>query len=719
MRRFSAASAALVGLFWAFAAWLHFGVDAPPRPQAVFRYLDPNWAADALWRYTGPRPAADEMLSVYARVGYFSQDDKTTVTLHLGPPGGPPDPQAWRKHRLGTPDYFTFGRVTVDSWPEDRDLFVGFQFRDRIGVDLLTFMEMGPWPTAPLENRPWARRLYNDPLTLFDKEVIGGLDVRIERRDRPGPPVSANSDSSITRYEPSTEHISLPVRWMAGWGLLWLTGLIFLPGKRMFWSVYNVFTGVLAWDLYGILHASAFHWGGHYSFRIGVSSYWIGLVAVQILTFPALGPAWRKVSSMGWLPILKFGNRGVILAFGILAALGLTWCSQQVPCRIMYGDGSLALQTVGYEGHNPLSMALYTLHDLYYDSAVGWLRSVLKLPPEWLPISGENGWSKVGLYLALFSPLYFLGTLGIAWRAGRNARERFCGWMILLSMKTLLLQFSYMEIYGPHLAVASVALWLVLVAWDRYRDVLLPSVAAFVTFLFHLGAMPLLPVVGLLWLDRGVRYGFRPSWLLSRTLCVTAICVFIWANMLWVLLALKYDYNIDEYLARVPKGGVGMLIGDSGKPAEVTFLRWDDPNRWHHYPLNSIKHLSQWSVGHMFLFGPISLLSILAAAAGFRRVLRSTMVFSFALSAMFFTVLSFFIFTVFPQPKDWDVFSLQSFVAGVLFLLLLYRARCLPPDLTRWTALAVILYQLWMTGGWLYYNLTWGPGIEVRDFILK
>lgn len=718
MLRLSVASLLLLGLFWGFAASLARREDTPPQPQAVFRYLDPNWAADALWRYTGPRPAADEMLSVYARVGYFSQDDKTTVTLFLGPPGGPPDAAAWKKHRIGTPDYFTFGRITVESWPDDRDLFVGFQFRDRIGVDLLTFMEKGPWPNAPLETRPWARKYYNDPFSLYEDEVIGGLDVRIEPRGRPGPPESERSDEQITRYEPATDHLYVPTRWLGAWLGVWVIGLIVVPGGRTYWCAYNILLGVLAWDLWGMIRPSAIHWGGHYWFRIGEQYYWIGLALIQILTFPPCSRIWRYVSNRVWTPVQKVMNLKALACGGVVLAFAMSYATEQRACRIMYGDGSLALQTVGYEGHNPLSMALFTLHETYYDRSVRWLREHARLPAEWVPVSGENGWTNESLYLAAFSPLFFLGTLGIAIVIGRNPRERSLAWMLLISMKILLLQFSYLEIYGPHLALASVCIWLLLLAFERGKDVLLPSISAFVTFLFHLGAMPLVPIVGLLWLDRGLKYRLRPAWWLGRLLVTAAVCMFIWGNMLWVLLALKYDYNIDEYFARVPRGGLGMFVGDSGRPSDVTFLQWETQNRWHHYPMKSIKHVSQWGVGHLFLLGPVSLLALFAALRRPAGILRSPTVFAFGASALFFTVLSFFIFTVFPQPKDWDVFSLQSLVLAVFLLLLLYRARCFPPDVTRWAVLAVILYQLWMTGGWVIYNITWGPGVRGRDFIL-
>jgi len=85
--------------------------------------------------------------------------------------------------------------------------------------------------------------------------------------------------------------------------------------------------------------------------------------------------------------------------------------------------------------------------------------------------------------------------------------------------------------------------------------------------------------------------------------------------------------------------------------------------------------------------------------------------------AILVTVLGYFIYNQFPYPRDWDLFVLPGLMQMTALAVLLARTRALPRRAARYAVAAMIVYQLWDTGLWLYYNLAWGPAIQQRHLM--
>ena len=703
--RFAAACGLLLLLFWWFLFSFLSDCGHGPRIQAAFRGR-PDWGVEAVWKYTGPRPAEDERLVLYGRQGIGGKNAVIALTAYLADPGKPPAPApVFHSFQAILPDIFTFEQMTVPPWPEGKDLYVGCSWDLHAPI----WWERGPSPNDFLDPKPLIRRREGSIFIPGRWEEFGALDVRIVPADKAvaqiGPP---NWPRASSRFRP-------PWNWLAVWAIVALAGTLRLPGYRTHWLMYNAFLGVLLWKAMEAILPNQFLWGGFFLERMGARAFWAGLLLLQVLTFPPLAAAWRRVSVPIWKRLSCLYHPWELAVILPVVTAGLCVAFWHFPVRMMYGDGFGPLAAPGYDYHNPLALAFYRVFRELEPLVTHFLNA--KLGTQFLLQAGYADTKIQPYFLILFSPLFILGTWGIAWEIGRSIRERLTLWAILLTGKTILLQFQYIEVYGPAVAVTAITVWLILRAYLKHKDVVLCTVAAFFTYLFHMSFAPALPIIALLWFRRAIAFRFHPGWWLPRLLGVLVFAGFIWLNTLLALFVLKHHYDLATFTQAVPERGLAMLKGSTGLPPKQVFLQWSDPHSSHFYTLPTWEHFSQWAGALLFLTGPVLLWIALAASRRVKVWARTGLGWGFLLGALAFFAASFFLATSFPNPKDWDVFSEAWVIWIVTGLLFVIRFRTLPPHVVRWTLLALLLYQLWDTGLWLAYNLAWAPPMAERLFV--
>ncbi|MCB2154598.1 hypothetical protein KQI84_06900 [bacterium] len=704
--RFFAACGLLLVLFWWFVLAFQSEYGDGARIQAAFRNR-PDFGVEAAWKYIGPRPQEGEKLVIYGRQGLGDKGSRITLKAYLTNPGKPPPhTSVWKSASVQTPDIFTFSQLVLPDWPKGKDLYIGLSWNMHAPI----WWERGPWPHGMLESKPFIREKTNARFTPGTRgDEFAGLDVRIIPESR------IASQPDVDALPPASQGFTLPWTWLLVWAAMICAGLWRLPNYRTIWLVYNAFMGVLVLKAMEALLPNQYLWGGYFLQRTGERAFWIGLILLQVLSFPPLAPIWRRLSVRIW----KFAYciYRPWLLIGILPIIASIVCVAiwKFPVRMMYGDGFGALAIPGYDYHNPLAVALYRVFRAVEPMITTFVNA--KLGTQFVLRPGYADMELLPYFLILFSPLFILGTWGIAWEIGRNLRERTMLWAILLSAKTLLLQFQYIEVYGPAVAITTVTVWLVLRAYLKHRDVVLCTVAAFFAYLFHMSFAPALPILALLWFRRAIAFRFHPGWWAPRLLAVAALAGFIWLNTLLVLFVMKHHYDVVAFGRAVPENGLAMLKGSTGLPHEQVFLQWSEVNYTHFYTLPTWEHFSQWAGSLIFLTGPGLFWLGLCAMRRIKTWGRTAIGWGFLIGAVAFLVASFFLATSFPNPKDWDVFSEAWVIWCVASLLFMTRLRTLPPHVTRWGLLALLMYQLWDTGLWLVYNLSWGPPVGQRIFL--
>ncbi len=692
-----------LAFFWIVVVVAWNASRGEPRDQAVMRYFAFD-ASEYVWAYTGPRPLPGEKLVHYARKGTRYAAEDITLVAYSAPNGQAPRGVPLVDFPANTPDFFSYAAAEVPDWPGGHTLFVGYRYR----ADGMKFWERGTWPSAPLEARGWRRNKATEAFQQSKLEEFGAVDVRI---------VSARA---ADRMRPEHRGMLLPTMFwflLGGWGLVAVAGLFVVRGWRAIWLLWNAVLATMMWHAYSALDASQFFWTSFHIERVGHPPFWIGMALVQAILFPPLSPFWRCLGMRFFIPLTRAWRPwwGVLLAPPLLALA--VACFAAINCRAAYGDATGALfSPFGFGNrHNPLSCALFYTYFHFREPVQAALEPIFGrnlalagMPPEAIAAPP---------FLILFAPLYLIGIWGIAWTLGRTLRERLLLLVLLASTKSLITQFAYIEIYGPAVAILACALAILLRAHMRDRDVVWASAAAFLAYLFHFGAGPILPILGLLWARRWLAVRLRIRWILPR-FCATAIlAAAIWTTTLFLTFVYQYDGDVEKYIEFVDLGGLAWFKGPVSGPNDAPILFWDRMAPAHYYPLRSWQHTTNWIGGHLFGSGLVPFFLIVAVIAGARGWMRSWEAWGTVSCAILVTVLGYFIYNQFPYPRDWDLFVLPGLMQMTALAVLLARTRALPRRAARYAVAAMIVYQLWDTGLWLYYNLAWGPAIQQRHLM--
>lgn len=717
MKRLTALCLIAVGLMGLCVCVFHKATRGEPRIQAIMRDV-PVFAAEALWRYTGPRPREGEVLVAYGRqVNRYDMTRIELVAYTADSFTSPAQWTLWANRPLIVPHSFVFGRMLIPLWPADRELLVGI----RREPDKMTFWEQGPWPSAPLESRAWTRADVKLPFQQREKEEFSSVDLRIL------PAEAVLSGDSASSPSPAVVHPAPspgPVFWggLIAWGLLIVLGWVGLPGRRMLWLAWNLLLLLLLWKIINALWMSQYTWSGYYLERVGRRGFWIGIVAIPLLCFPPLLGAWRRGAARLWIPLLGWGRRHRRLSvwlprLAVLATAGiLTAVFWKFPCRSAYGDGFMALSGPFGDRHNPLSSALYSILRVHHAELQTLLDCLLGARAPKL-----GGWDLefIRWFLLPFGFLYVVASAGIARELGRGPRERVSVWLLLLTMHCVVLQFHYVEVYGPALSVMALTVWLLLRTYLRDRGLLLSSTGAYAGYLFYFGSAPLVPLVGGLWLREAVRRRFRPAVLLPKLFLLLLLVVVLTQNTVLLIFWSKYNGNFIYFKEYMEITGYGLkwLLGPVHGSWEDCTLNWSRIHYTHDYTLPTLRHLSQWGGAMLFTAGPALLWGLMTLLGGIVHWGRRWLGWAAVASAVLALATTFLMFVNFSLPRDWDVFCAPAFVCVVGFLILTIRCRALPRGAASWCLTAMLFYQLWDTLLWIYYNVAWGPPILQRQLL--
>lgn len=702
-----------VVVFWILILWLLPASREHPNLTAATRM---HFAADDtphnfVWRYTGERPQKGEKLRLFYRQGSSNPVHAVRAIAYLGDEKSPDtaDP-FFKSEKEPAKDYFEIQHEDIPSWPEGKTLWVGLT---HIGWAIV-WSESGPIVEKNLSG-PVFRMVGQIPQQV-GTEMSHSLCARVVGQDAPSP-------------SPGRGFIFAAV-YLA----LLILGTIAARGHIRWWLVASAFQGVLFFRALEVLFPSQWMWGGFWIIRFSPAWFWIGLGLIHFLCWPPVQSFLAVITHRVWYLVGKIWWKPLLWVVVPAAAWGFYfWASHpSFLARGVYGDAYASLEFPGYEYHNPLATAVYhTWRDAYE-----WYCQYRGRPIRVFALNFEL----IQLFVQLWAPVYLIGCALLAFQIGKSPREKLGLLAALLSMKTVVTFFGYLEVYGPALAVH---VWvLAFLIWGvRRARVVLPSVASFVGYLFHMGGAMALPAVAVVWVVGFYRARARFVWLPSRLLATISLALLIWAITMGMSFIHRHDGNSKEFALGMPKldpsevgrlkflpeswqkpiaetPGVALLLGSSGVPSDVAFLH-ADPKKVHYrqsYAWTTREHASQLVGEYLFIGGPALPWLILGIFLTRRRGWSSPQRWALALGAISFFIVTIFLATHFPQPKDWDVFSIQQlwWLVGALGLLL--RDGTLRSRDARWMLFALLAYLLWDSGGWLWYNTHWGPPAPIRTF---
>lgn len=711
--------------------------ENPPQIQAALRF-SPHGMDESVWRYTGPRPAPGEHLVAYVRKGNRWSYSRVTVVAYTAEPGGMPAEKPFFAASPSPKSYLGLGAVAIPDWPRDRDLYLGLQFRE----GQPEFWEQGEWPSAPFDSHTTQRRSMRDTWKVVEKSYFMSLDARVrpgstqdidfsttmtltaEEREAAGltgpPPLvarSAGKRPAVVEEIPQGPPRGLLVAIAALFLLSGAAGALRFRASAAHWIFYHMFLVWILAQAVAVFWAQPMFWAGFHFQRIGVGWFVVGVGLLLVATFPPVVAILHRRTTALWRPSRALLGvswiRRCALAGVALAAVFAFW---KFPCRTLYGDGFTALPA--YDYHNPFATQIYYVYFIYGKKLLPWIGAHIGHPELALPLSYAGFASAIPFNLA-FSPLYVLGAWLIAAAVGRVPRERLLLWGILLSLKIVLCQFSYIEVYPTATAVSMIALAAIVRAMWRNGEPLWAGMASYAAFLFHLAFAPAVALCAALGLRGAWANWRRPSWAFSRLFAIAAFVFMNWMLVVAGLFILKYEYNSEPWCRYLPGKGFGMLYGETGVPATVAFLQ-SDPARIavaHEYLRGSVEHFAEWGNAILFTFGAPVLFLVAAILFAPFRIFRSIRLLGAVLSGGGALLASYVLANHFAQPKDWDLFATNALIVAVCALCVLVRGRMLPSHALRWALWSLLCYQLVDTGLWIYYNVTWGPPAAEKYFM--
>ncbi len=737
-RRFIVCCLAIIALFWiAVAVSVPFSLNAP-RQMAVQRYsfgFEEQNPSKVYWRYTGERPNPAEALRVTYRQSYRFPNNGIQIQALLGNTDKPTYSDVhYTSNETPSLSYFDIQHVQIPNWPKDRELWIGFQGPPGSRI-WLEFGDPGFGNLQYSRVSAYSRKIKK--LVVSGDELFSSIDARVVPKN--SPPTSP----------------AIPWYILMGFAAIAIVPTTFLKTFRRWWLVFAIFQIALLWKAMEVQFPSQWMWGGYYHDRIGTLGFWLGLCLVQLFSFPGwrriIGELFKGRKAIGG----KLVRRGVpFLLPWVLAVILVPVLASRFHTLPMYGDGYGSLSIPGYDYHNPFATGIFHmvrdgwnyLHTSAFDRDVAGIAAigsgVSKLLGDGVIRTGELISQAIGdqrnfayadidliRQFVTFHSMFFVVLAGlIAFSLGRTRREKTLFLFLLISAKFMLTFFGYVEIYGPALTVQACLIWL-LIRGYRKGGVLLPTAFAFFAYLFQMTGAMAFPAILFLWMREFSRSDTKVKWFLSRVSGTMILAILLWLNCLAVLFVFKHDMDVAKFSNAVPAfettafGGIGpinglpMLYGSTGVPSEVVFFSKGTPNVYHSYTWDSLEHLSQISGEWLFLLGPVLpwLLIFVFTARG--RSLKSFERWGFSLATLAFLVSSFFLATSFPYPKDWDVFTIQSLWVLVTMLWFISSAGALRSRAARWVLSALLLYFLWDTTLWVYYNLTWGPPMVAQGFV--
>lgn len=700
---------AAVAVFWSLVAFNYPPSRLAPPYQAATRFAF-NDRIEFLWRYTGPRPDTGEVLRLYARQASRFSRDRFLMVVCAGDERMPYLNERLHMQNVNTENLFDYVHLDIPPWPERTELWVGVGSAKNVTL----WAERGDASQWGFDSYPVFR---SDRGVLMRERMdwIGPVSARI---------VSADAPAMAT---------SRPFVAIGIFAALLFAGVFLARKEKPLWLAASALLLCLFYKAMEALFPSQWLWGSYYLNRSGEVWFWAGMATLQVALCPAvlhiLGRAARPATiriERAWKPkALYIAVPVAIIIFTLIAFSNRS--------RGLYGDAYGSLYIPGYDYHNPFATAIY---HAFRDAAIAIIK-----PGPGDPRFGYADFHLIPKFVAGFAPLYAFAALLLARELARSRREALLFFLVFMLLKSILLHFGYVEVYGPSSAVHLSVIYLVMRGYRTSR-VVVPSLASFFGYLFHMSGALALPAVIALWLRGLIQSARRFRWAASRLAITIPLALGIWGGCLYTLYLFKHDRDPKKFETFVPAPkpdrnrngkidgfgermldkvkdfhGLPMLFGSTGLPSKQVFLRWKEPHYAHFYALPTFKHVSQIASGIVFIGGPIVPLLGLAIVFASRRRRFSAPGVGLTLTAAAYFAAAFALATNFPYPKDWDIFSTHILWWTTALLWFLARARVFASRDARWILAALLLYLLWDTLPWVYYNLTWGPPAHDRSFV--
>ncbi|MCX7766370.1 MAG: hypothetical protein N2246_06675, partial [Candidatus Sumerlaeia bacterium] len=370
----------------------------------------------------------------------------------------------------------------------------------------------------------------------------------------------------------------------------------------------------------------------------------------------------------------------------------------------VYGDGYGPL-SMGYEYHNPLAIVLY---DLY-------MKAVLLPFPQF-----PNDWTKsIPIYSTLWGIIFLFVLIKLSKNWGRNAIERWIIFLSLLSLPAIAQFFGYAEVYA---SVICLSLF-VLLLFKKYLagkiSIITLSGGAYFNYLHHLSTAVFFPLVVAGWFHylAHLRVGlFKRCWLGARAILITLfLVIFIWAQCLFFLLLLRYDFDLRQYRFKMSHYGIEFLYGGTTHRLKSSFLLNTQSISYPHiYRLGSYSHISQTFAEWMFLAPLVIPLFVALCVLYAGRILRNFAWLSLALTGWFLIITALLVSPLYPYPKDWDLFALHSVM--LQFIVVLLVSNLIRSHWRRYLFITLFTSQFFWTLAFIYYNHFCGLPLGQRFF---
>lgn len=652
--------------------------------QAITRANPTGNATILLWEYTGKPLKPGQLLRIKTRYLYSGPSGRIRVVIYEDRDGdGVPDTELYKGRMAEGNDHLHWFEEQVkvkEEWSSR--IFIGLESPPEIKT---FWAEKEYWRFSPLSSTFFYSTSESNKFEKGSFPLTSELCVYVES------PV----DASKKHYK---------IFYIAGVALS-VFAFIFSIYRRVTIAPYLALViFVLIWRWLSGLAPTSERWSGFFFPRM--PNYW--LWGMHLLTLLLCMPA-VSCKLYDWFRGLaswcqrKSGTLSSALFYLVIICGGgyvfWSWRSNAV-----YGDGYGPL-SMGYEYHNPLAIVLY---DLY-------MKAVRLFFPQF-----PNDWTKsIPMYSTLWGMIFLFVLIKLSKNWGRNAVEKWLIFLALLSLPAIAQFFGYAEVYA---SVISLSL-LVLLLFRKYLagkiSIVTFSSGAFFNYLHHLSTAVFFPLVAAGWFRylAQLRGGiFKRGWHGVKAILITLfIALFIWAQCLFFLLLLRYDFDLSRYHFKINQYGLEFLYGGKSHRLKSSLLLNTQSIVYPHiYRLGSYSHLSQTFAEWMFLAPLVIPLFLALCVLYLGKILRNFTWLSLALTGWFLIITALLVSPLYPYPKDWDLFALHS--VGLQFIVVILASNLIRSQWRRYLLITLIVSQCFWTLAFIYYNHFCGVPLGQRFF---
>ncbi len=645
--------------------------------QAVHR-LNPSGSTNiVLWQYEGKPLKAGDTLLIKARSLYHGPRGRVKIVVYEDTDDdNVPDTETSSSTMLQFLDHVSWGEYRFKGEkPYKENLFIGLERPSAVDT---FWVEKEEWTFTPLSARAFIRSPGSTEFVSTDYAMLSELLVTIPEKAH-----ARAVDLSMLLY-------------VAGFLVLAECIVLSIVKKVALFPYMALLVFIIVWRWLSAIAPTTQRWSGFFFPKMSPFWLWATTLSTVLLCAPSVACKVHDRVSRLFIPLRRY-PRWLKLGAVFIVSLLAGWFFWTLRSNAIYGDGFGPL-AVGYEYHNPLAVGTFDLFvNVMNHITHGKLRfQYFQVPP----------------FSVFWGILFVLVLFALSREWGRNVREQWLIFFSITSLPALIQFFGYLEVYSGPIVLSLLVLYLFNRFFRRAASVVAVSTAAFFNYLYHLSTALLLPLVIIVWIKEALRETVGIT--LKRLLLTIFIVLFIWVQCLFLLLLLRYDFDLSRYEERVPGKGVAFLYGSTGKTMQHLFLYKSTIHSPHIYPLLREPHLSQTFAEWMFI-GPMILpLFIILHVCYFKRIFSSARWIGLSITGWVFVATAFVLSPLYPYPKDWDLFALHSVV--LQFIAVMFVIRFVRTSMKRYILFTLIVHQLLWTIPWIYFNHFCGVPLSQRFF---